>query len=137
MPDAESDADALLKAVVPERRRQDAVALDALFQDVTGWRPVVWPSGILGHGRYDYRYDSGRTGTSLATGFAPRKANMVLYIMPGYADFEDILARLGPHRKGKACLYLGALSKVELAALRGLIRAGLADLSARWPVTPT
>lgn len=126
---------AFLGQVTPERRKIDAHELDALFRATTGWQPCLWPAGILGYGSYRYRYDSGHSGVSLATGFAPRKAKMVVYVMPGYADFGDRLARLGPHRTGKACLYLGALSKVDLAILQNLIRAGLEDLQTRWPVS--
>ncbi|WP_229754813.1 DUF1801 domain-containing protein [Mameliella alba] len=128
---------AFLDTVEPARRREDAGVLDALFREVTGWQPVLWGTSILGYGRYDYTYASGHSGQSLATGFAPRKANMVVYIMPGYADFQEILSRLGPHRLGKSCLYLGALSKVDLDVLSDLIRAGLADLGTRWVITPS
>jgi hypothetical protein len=128
---------AFLDRVTPERRKADAYELDALFRAATGWRPCLWPTGILGYGSYDYAYDSGYSGVWLATGFAPRKAKLVVYIMPGYAEFGDILARLGPHKTGKACLYLGALSKVDLTVLRELIRAGLEDLQTRWPVSPS
>lgn len=127
---------AYLEAVDHPRRREDAMVLDRLFQEVTGFRPRMWGETIIGYGRYDYTYESGRSGSFLATGFAPRKANMVVYVMPGYADFSEILDRLGPHRLGKSCLYLGALSKVDLDVLAELIRAGLADLGQRWPVFP-
>ncbi|MBV7393666.1 DUF1801 domain-containing protein [Mameliella sp. DP3N28-2] len=127
----------LLKTVDPVRRREDAVQLDRLFRQVTGWEPVLWGTSIVGYGRYAYTYASGHSGQSLATGFAPRKANMVVYIMPGYADFAEILGRLGPHRLGKSCLYLGAIAKVDLDVLAELIRAGLADLGSRWDITPS
>ncbi|WP_261394739.1 DUF1801 domain-containing protein [Mameliella alba] len=128
---------AFLDTVEPARRREDAGVLDGLFREVTGWQPVLWGTSILGYGRYDYTYASGHSGQSLATGFAPRKANMVVYIMPGYADFQEVLSRLGPHRLGKSCLYLGALSKVDLDVLSDLIRAGLADLGTRWEIKPS
>lgn len=131
------EVETFLDAVEPEGRREDARRLDTLFREVTGWRPVLWSPGILGYGRYDYRYDSGRTGSFLATGFAPRKARMVVYILPGYTDFGPILDRLGPYRKGKSCLYLTRLSRVDEVALRDLIRAGLDDLATHWPVQPT
>lgn len=128
------DPESFLAAVEPHGRRDDARRLDAIFREVTGWQPVLWSPGILGYGRYDYRYDSGRNGSYLATGFAPRKANLVVYIMPGYADFSPILDRLGPHRKGRSCLYLTRLGKVDETALRELIRGGLDDLATHWPV---
>lgn len=131
-----TDPEALLAAVTPERRQGDARRLDALFREVTGFTPVVWGDSMLGYGRYRYTYKSGRSGEFFATGFAPRTRELVLYIMPGYAEFGPILERLGPHRKGKACLYLTRLDRVDMAALADLIRAGLEDLGTRWPVTP-
>jgi hypothetical protein len=131
-----ADPAAFLDAVEPAGRRRDAWALDALFRETTGWEPQLWGPSILGYGRYRYRYASGREGEFLATGFAPRKANLVVYILPGYGDFCEILSRLGPHRLGKSCLYLGALSKVDTAVLAELIRAGLDDLARRWPISP-
>ena len=133
---SDASVEAFLDAVEPARRRADARVLDALFRKVTGWQPVLWGSSMLGYGRYAYTYASGHSGQSLATGFAPRKANMVVYIMPGYADFSEILSRLGPHKLGKSCLYLGALSKVDHDVLAELIRAGLADLGKRWDISP-
>lgn len=94
----------------------------------------MWGPSIVGFGRYHYRYDSGREGDFLACGFSPRKANMTVYIMPGYQDYGEILGRLGKHRVGKSCLYINRLADVDLAVLEELIRVGLRDLDARWPV---
>jgi hypothetical protein len=118
-------------------RREDALVLDALFREVTGWQPRMWGATMIGYGSYDYTYESGHSGTSLVTGFSPRKANMVLYIMPGYAEFGHILERLGKHKMGKCCLYLGRLSGVDHDVLRELISAGLEDLGKRWTVSPS
>ena len=121
----------------PDRRRKDALRLLEIFREVTGYGPELWTGGVIGFGRYDYRYQTGNEGTFLATGFAPRKANMVLYIMPGYADFGTILARLGKHRTGRACIYFTRLEAIDEQALRALISAGLENLEQTWPVTPT
>ncbi len=132
----DQSVDDFLNAVEPAGRAADALVLDTLFRSVTGWEPKMWGGSIVGYGQYAYRYDSGREGEFLATGFAPRKAKMVVYIMPGYADFSEILSRLGPHKLGKSCLYLGALSKVDLDVVAELIRAGLKDLGARYSLQP-
>lgn len=131
------DVSAFLDAVTPDARRTDAVALDRIFRAASGFAPRIWTPGILGYGTYDYTYDSGRSGRWFATGFAPRKAGTVVHILPGYADFTDILGDLGPHRKGRACVYLPRLHKIDTDALHRLIRAGLADLATHWPVQPT
>lgn len=131
----DADVAAFLDAVAPPVRRADGQALDVLFREVTGWAPRMWGPSLVGYGSYDYTYDSGRSGSMLATGFSPRKANLSIYIMPGYADFADILNRLGPHKLGKACLYVTRLERIDRDVLAELIRAGLADLSSRWAVT--
>ncbi len=131
------DTTGYIATLEPARRRQDAARLDTLFREVTGFAPRMWGASIIGYGRYAYRYDSGRTGAYLATGFAPRKSAQVIYIMPGYADFSHILADLGKHRMGKSCLYIKTLSDVDQAVLARLIRAGLDDLNQKWPVRPS
>lgn len=131
------DVAAYLAQVDPARRREDAHRLDEIFRSVTGWSPVLWGESMVGYGSYHYVYDSGRAGDFFATGFAPRKANLVVYIMPGYANFGALLDRLGKHKLGKSCLYLNKLADVDEAVLAELIRAGLDDLGQRWPVTPS
>lgn len=122
-------------AGVDEARRGEAERLLAIFAEETGFPPRLWGS-MVGFGRYEYRYASGHSGESLATGFAARKPELSIYILPGYTDFGAILARLGPHRVGKSCLYLRHLAAVDEAALRDLIRAGLQDLGKLWPIHP-
>ncbi|SDE82997.1 DUF1801 domain-containing protein [Limimaricola pyoseonensis] len=128
--------EAFLAAVEPARRREDAHELDALFREVSGFVPVMWGPSIIGYGAYDYVYESGRSGRFLATGFSPRKANLVLYIMPGYDAANPILQRLGKHRMGKSCLYINKLADVDRGALAELIRHGLDRLGGFWPVHP-
>ncbi|WP_417523030.1 DUF1801 domain-containing protein [Marinovum sp.] len=126
-----------LAAVSPDRRREEAQALDQLFREVTGFQPRMWGPSMVGYGQYHYRYATGREGDALATGFSPRKARLSIYIMPGYADFGDILARLGKHSTGVSCLYVNKLADIDLDVLAELIRAGLRDLATHWPVQPT
>lgn len=129
----ESDgAAAFLAGVEPAERRTEAERLDAIFREVTGWRPRLWGPSILGYGRY-----AGSTGAWPATGFSPRKADLVLYIMPGTEGFADILAGLGPHRMGKSCVYLKRLRGVDEVALRRLIRAGLDEMGRRHVLEAT
>ncbi|WP_299618135.1 DUF1801 domain-containing protein [uncultured Tateyamaria sp.] len=120
--------------VSPERREAGARALDTLFRAATGFQPVIWTGGIVGYGAYDNTYASGRSGTWMATGYAPRKARLSIYIMPGYTDCSVILDRLGQHNKGKSCLYLTRLDRVDADVLGELIQAGLRDLATHWPV---
>lgn len=123
-----------LASVEPERRRADGERLLKIFEEVTGYEAKMWGPSIVGFGRYHYKYESGREGDFLATGFSPRKANLSIYILPGYTDFGSILDRLGKHKIGKSCLYLNKLDDVDETVLKELISAGLEDLNTRWPI---
>jgi len=133
----DADVSAFLDAVEPVSKAADARTLDVLFRAATGFVPRLWGPSIVGYGRYHYTYASGRQGDWLATGFAPRKAALSIYIMPGYTDFGSILSRLGKHKTGKSCLYVNKLADIDLDVLQELIRAGLEDLNGRWPVQPS
>ncbi|HYI20126.1 MAG TPA: DUF1801 domain-containing protein [Solirubrobacteraceae bacterium] len=120
----ENDADvgAFLGSVADDTRRADAESLCELMAEETGERPRMWGTGIVGFGRYPMRYADGRTAEWLAVGFAPRKANLVLYLAEGFDGHEEALAALGPHKTGRACLYLTRLDRVDEGVLRGLVR---------------
>ncbi|UWQ40785.1 DUF1801 domain-containing protein [Leisingera aquaemixtae] len=128
--------EAFIASVEPARKAAEAQQLDALFRRVTGYRPQMWGPSLVGYGCYHYRYASGREGDFLATGFSPRKARHSIYIMPGYQDYGAILSRLGKHKLGKSCLYVNKLADIDLEVLAELIRTGLKDLNAIWPVQP-
>ena len=131
-----TDPKTFLARVPSERRREDGARLLDFFQYVTGFAPVMWGTSIIGFGRYDYVYDSGREGSFLATGFSPRKAATSIYVMPGYQDYSEILNRLGKHKIGKSCLYVTKLSDIDIDVLAELVRAGLKDLGRKWTVHP-
>ena len=115
-----------LASIEHPRRREDGFALLDLFNHATQLKPVMWGTSIIGYGRYHYKYDSGREGDSMMTGFSPRKASLSIYIMPGYRDLSTLLDRLGKHKIGKSCLYINKLSDVELPVLEEIILNGLA-----------
>ena len=118
------------------KKRDEAERLDALYRDVTGWTPRLWGK-MIGYGEYHYKYKSGRTGDFFATGFNIRARDVSLHILPGYTDFPDIAARLGPHKRGKSCWYIRSFEAADQTALRDLIKAGLADLATAYEIKPT
>ncbi len=106
-------------------RKKDAEVLLKWMTKVTGLKPKMWGPSIIGFGRYAYTYDTGHSGEFMMTGFSPRKANMVLYILPGYTDISDTLARLGKHKIGKSCLYINKLADVDMDVLEEIVREGV------------
>jgi Domain of unknown function (DU1801) len=117
----DADVDAFLDSVADERRRDEARTVCRLMQEVTGEEPVLWGTAIVGFGSVPLRYASGRELDWPVVGFSPRKAATTLYLMDGFEERGDLLARLGPHSTGKSCLYLKRLSDVDLDVVRELI----------------
>ncbi len=114
-----------IASVENDQRRKDAKTLLKLFNRVTGMKPKMWGSSIIGYGRYEYKYESGREGEFMMTGFSPRKTSSTIYIMPGYQDLSEMLDRLGKHKTGKSCLYINKLSDIDLDVLEEIINFGL------------
>ncbi|WP_433284674.1 DUF1801 domain-containing protein [Micromonospora sp. CA-244673] len=118
----DASVDDFLAAVPDDRRRADAERLCALLREVTGEPPVMWGPSIVGFGTYRYTYAGGRTGDWPLVGFSPRKQQLVVYLVGGYEErYPSVLARLGPHKTGKGCLYLKRLDDVDESALRELV----------------
>ncbi|MEM9516395.1 MAG: DUF1801 domain-containing protein [Actinomycetota bacterium] len=115
-------------------RRADAEVLLDMFHRITGYPARMWGPSIVGFGRYHYRYDSGREGDYLVTGFSPRKANLVIYVLPGYDDISDDLAELGKHKIGKSCLYINKLADVDLAVLERIVTDAVARMRDNYEV---
>ncbi len=110
-----------IAAVDHETRRSDAEVLHEMLGRVSGYEAKMWGPSIIGFGRYHYVYESGREGDSMVVGFSPRKANQVIYLMPGYEDLTDMLGRLGKHKIGKACLYINKLADIDVSVLEEMV----------------
>ena len=118
----DASAEMFLAQVPDDRRREDARRLCAMMREITGEPPVMWGSSIVGFGTYHYRYASGHEGDSALAGFSPRRQHLVIYLVGEFADrHHAALARLGPHKTGKGCLYIRRLADVDPGALRELI----------------
>lgn len=125
-------------AALPEaRRREEAPVIDAIHRRVTGLEPKMWGPSIIGYGSYDYRYDSGHSGTMARAGFSPRKAVITLYLMEDYGDRQDeanaLFAALGKHKTSKVCLYINNLADVDLAVLEKLVALTWDAMNERYP----
>jgi Domain of unknown function (DU1801) len=121
-----------LDAVADERQREDARAIAAMLHRISGEAPRLWGPSIIGFGSYHYRYDSGREGDMCQIGFSPRKGQTVVYIVDGFAGRDDLLARLGKHKTGKACLYIKRLSDVDMNVLEELCVRSLAYMGEKY-----
>ena len=119
-----------LNSVENERKRQDSFTILEMMQKVTGEEPKMWGGSIIGFGSYRFKYESGREGDWFVTGFAPRKQNLTLYIMPGFERYDELMASLGKHKTGKSCLYINKLDDVNLEVLEDLVRQSVTHMQA-------
>ena len=123
-----SSVKAFLDSVSDERKRKDARAVSALMQDVTGEKPAMWGTSIVGFGSYHYKGASGREGDWMLTGFSPRKDSLTLYLMSGFQQHSELLAKLGKHKTSMGCLYIKSLEDVHLPTLKKLVRQSVKQL---------
>jgi len=128
-----------IAGVEPEKKRQDAGTLLAFFNRVTALKPQMWGPSIIGYGRYYYKYESGREGEFMLTGFSPRKQNLTIYIMPGYRydSMQEKLSRLGKHKLGKSCLYINKLADVDMDVLEEIVLDGMAYMRENYETFDT
>lgn len=106
-------------------RRADGKAVRAMMERVTGEPAVMWGPSIVGFGSYHYRYASGHEGDMCRVGFSPRASNLALYV-GGFPEYEELLEKLGKHKRAKACLYVNKLADVDLAVLEEIIQRSYA-----------
>lgn len=85
-----------LSTIADAQKREDTKKLLTVFKKATGMKPVMWGSAIVGYGSYHYKSErSSQEGDWMLTGFSPRKANLTVYIMPGFKEYAPLLKKGG------------------------------------------
>lgn len=122
-----------LNAIDDESRRKDCKKLSSLMKRATGAAPKMWGTSIVGFGTFHYKYASGHEGDTCMVGFSSRKGDISVYLLGGFesAPAKALLAQLGPHKIGKACLYLKRLDAIQLPVLEQLVALSIADTRRR------
>jgi hypothetical protein len=120
-------------AGIEPARRADCKAIVTLMQKATKSPPKMWGTAIVGFGIYSYTYESGRKGDWPLVAFSPRKQNLTLYIMSGFAEYDALMSKLGKHKTGKACLYINSLADVDLKVLEKLVKASVKYMKEKYP----
>jgi hypothetical protein len=112
-----------LNSVKPDEKRKDSLALLKLFTKITGEKPVMWGTSIVGFGKYHYKSEkSTQEGDWFHVGVSPRKQNLTLYILAWKMKDSKFLAKLGNYKKGGGCLYINRLSDVDEKVLEKLVK---------------
>jgi hypothetical protein len=105
----------------------------AMCARVTKQQPVMWGPSIVGYGSYTYTYESGHSGDACLTGFAVRGKELVVYLIAENSGQAELLAKLGRHRMGKACLCFKRLADLDVDVLEALIAGSVAEVERRYP----
>lgn len=123
---------AFLNAVEDTGRRRDAKKVAAMMRAATGSQAKMWGTSVIGFGSYHFKYASGREGDWMLIGLSPRKQNLTLYIMTGFREFDTLMAKLGPHKTGKSCLYIKRLADIDLKVLESLIKRSISHMRRKY-----
>lgn len=129
---SDASVSAYLAAIADPERRTDCETLVKLMRKVTQQKPRMWGPGIVGFGSYHYTYESGREGDACATGFSSRKPDISVYLACDFPEQGALLARLGRHKMGKACLSIRRLADVDVAVLEQLVARSVAAIHQRY-----
>lgn len=117
----QASVEQFLASVEDEQKRQDCQALQKMMKAATGDSGSMWGPSIVGFGKSRYE---GKTssGEWFIVGFSPRKQNITIYLWYGFDEHQDLMNQLGPHKTGKACLYIKRLSDIDQKVLERLIK---------------
>lgn len=116
-----------------KQKMKDTKEILKIFKEITGRKPKMWGPSIIGFGEYKYKRSNGKEFSFLRTGMSPRKNALTIYVLPGYDDYSNLLQKLGPHKKGKSCLYIKNLEDVDTIILKKIIEKGWKEMNKRYP----
>jgi hypothetical protein len=126
---SDASVEEFLNKVEPAEKRRDAFKILDLMQEITGEKPVMWGTSIVGFGKYHYKSErSSQEGDWPLIGFSPRKQNLTIYILSGFGNSQDLLQQLGKYKTSVSCLYIKRLSDVDQDVLAELVKKAFADM---------
>lgn len=129
----DASVDDFINRVSDETKRSDSYKLLEIFSKITGEKPKMWGSSIIGFGQYHYKSErSTQEGDWPLTGFSPRKQNLTLYFMLGFDDYTALLQKLGKHKTSVGCLYIQKLKDVDEGVLKDLIKHSYMAMKERY-----
>lgn len=130
----DASVDDFINQTESPKKREDAFRIKQIMEEETGEKAVMWGPSIVGFGQYHYKYESGREGDFLITGFAPRKSAISLYLLGCMeTSFEELFAKLGKYKTGASCVYINKLADVDEKVLRELIRTAYLYMKEKYP----
>jgi hypothetical protein len=124
----------VISTVDNDQKREDCQAIFDLIAEVTQEEPRLWRGQMIGFGSYEYTLSNGKTSEWFITGFAPRKNEIVIYVVAGYERYDEQMQRLGTFKTGKSCLYIKTLTDIDVEVLREVIGNGYQFMKEKYAV---
>lgn len=117
-----------LASISDQTKRADSEKLVEIFEKVTGEKPKMWGTAIIGFGNRLMKYESGRELDWLITGFSPRKSSLTLYVANGSNGQKEMLEKLGSHKVSGGCLHIKRLADVDEKLLEKVIKDSVKNI---------
>jgi hypothetical protein len=118
----DASVDKFIESVSDEQKRTDCIAVLELMKEVTGEPAAMWGTSIVGFGTIHYKGKSSE-GDWPRVAFAPRKANLTVYLYCSLGEQTDLLEKLGKHKlSGKSCLQIKKMEDIHIPTLKKLIK---------------
>jgi hypothetical protein len=112
-----------------KQKQNDTKSLIKLMEEESGFKASL-NGKIIGYGIYGFKYENGKDGVRIVTGFSPRKQSFTIYIMNGFSKYTKELEKLGKHKiSSKCCLYINRLADIDEKILRKIINKSVSDMS--------
>jgi hypothetical protein len=111
-----------LDSIKDEQRLKDCIVISEMMQKETKEKPVMWGKSIVGFGKKEMTYASGRKLDWLVMGFSSRKDTISLYLTCDISQMEAELKELGKYKTGVGCLYIKKLEDIDASVLKKMIK---------------
>jgi hypothetical protein len=121
-----------LESLAEPRRSEVRQIHDFIRRTVPDLEPYLEREGLIGYGRYHYKYATGREGESSIIGLSSRKAYISVYAMGG--DGEQYVAERMRHLLpkadiGKSCIRFRKFEHVDFDGLAPILKASEAAMA--------
>jgi len=108
----ESVNDFIMK-ITDEKKRKDFSVIVDLISAKSGYEPKMWGPGIVGFGKYHYKYESGREGNAPLLGIAPRANSITLYFGTKFENSEELYSKFGKYKLNGGCVQIKKLEDID------------------------
>ncbi len=121
-----SSVSEFMQNIPDPQRKADAKVVLELMQKLSGAKPKMWGTAIVGFVDMHLKYASGRELDWFKIGFSPRKQALTLYGLSSYDPrMVKMIEKLGKCTHGKGCVYVKKLSDIDMSQLEEMIKFAL------------